>query len=76
MHLIPFTYTYNTNQIVFDYLKRHLVNLLKSRGTAIYLVSGGFQQLIEPVAQEIGISMEYVYANRLLFNEEGVFGTD
>ena len=50
------------------------MSLLRTRGTAIYLVSGGFQQLIKPVAQEIGISMENVYANRLLFDEEGQSG--
>ena len=34
-------------------------------------MSGGFYQLIEPVAEELGIPKENIYANRILFNEKG-----
>lgn len=51
--------------------KRELVSLLFSRNVAVYLVSGGFSQLIEPVAEELGIPKENIYANQILFNEKG-----
>ena len=52
-------------------LSRTLVTLLQSQGVAVYLVSGGFHQLIEPIAKYLGIPKDNVFANRLLFNEEG-----
>lgn len=58
-------------EILFGSFNRQLVNLLISRGTSVYLVSGGFRQLVEPVAREIGVPMENIFANRLLFDEEG-----
>ena len=37
----------------------------------MYLISGGFIQVIAPVADSIGIPRENVYANDLQFNDEG-----
>ena len=45
--------------------------LLHSRGTAVYLVSGGFRSFIEPLADFLDIPRENVYANRILFSEQG-----
>ncbi len=44
-----------------------LVKRLQARGTAVYLVSGGFRQIIEPIAESLGIPVSNVFANRLLF---------
>ena len=45
-----------------------LVSLLKSRGTQVYLVSGGFTQMIFPVADTLGIPRDQVFANTILFS--------
>lgn len=58
---------------VFPGDQRELVALLFSRNVAVYLVSGGFSQLIEPVAEALGIPKDNIYANQILFNEKGEF---
>lgn len=40
---------------------------MHKRGTAVYLVSGGFRSIISPVAQQLNIPPENIYANRLKF---------
>lgn len=52
-------------------LHRDLVALLHLRGVDVYLVSGGFKSLIEPVAKELNIPIENVFANRLKFYFDG-----
>eukprot|EP01025_Chloroclados_australasicus_P007418 TRINITY_DN12384_c0_g1_i3.p1 TRINITY_DN12384_c0_g1~~TRINITY_DN12384_c0_g1_i3.p1 ORF type:complete len:314 (-),score=52.40 TRINITY_DN12384_c0_g1_i3:277-1116(-) len=48
-----------------------LVAALQRKGTAVALVSGGFRQIIEPMAADLHIPVSHVHANRLLFNEDG-----
>lgn len=50
-----------------------LINKLKATGTDVYLVSGGFRQMIKPVALQLGIPLENIFANRLLFESSGEF---
>ncbi|CAM6084635.1 unnamed protein product [Calypogeia fissa] len=50
-----------------------LVSKLQNRGTVVYLVSGGFRQMIEPAAALLQIPKERIYANNLLFKEDGEF---
>lgn len=50
-----------------------LVKKLKSRGTSVYLVSGGFRQMIAPVASMLHIPEESIFANRLLFDKTGQY---
>ncbi|XP_073956108.1 phosphoserine phosphatase isoform X2 [Choristoneura fumiferana] len=50
-----------------------LVKTLQERGVTVYLVSGGFRSLIEPVAQELGIPATHIYANRLKFFFNGEY---
>lgn len=45
-----------------------LINLLHSKGKMVYLVSGGFRQMIEPVASRLKIPHHRIYANNLLFD--------
>jgi phosphoserine phosphatase len=69
--------------LVADFLSRHphkltfgvreLVATLHARGTHVFLVSGGFTQMIFPVAQELAIPRERVFANTLLFGEDGAY---
>jgi phosphoserine phosphatase len=70
-------------QLMVEYLKHHapritpgikeLVNLLHGRGVDVYLVSGGFDTLIEPVAEELGIPVKHIFANRLKFLYDGTY---
>lgn len=48
---------------------RELIKVLKEKDKKVFLVSGGFHDIIAPVANELGIPQENIYANRLLFNE-------
>mmetsp|Transcript_20948 Transcript_20948/g.37557 ORF Transcript_20948/g.37557 Transcript_20948/m.37557 type:complete len:292 (-) Transcript_20948:244-1119(-) len=48
-----------------------LVEALHKRGTDVYLVSGGFRLMIEPVAERLGVSVERIYANTITFDENG-----
>ena len=45
-----------------------LVRALQARGTGVFLVSGGFRAVIHPIAESLGIPLEHVYANRILFD--------
>ncbi len=50
-----------------------LVAALLARGTAVFLVSGGFRQMIASVAEHLGIPADRVFANRLLFDASGAY---
>lgn len=52
---------------------KELVDLLHAKNKKVFLVSGGFGSIILPVAAELEIPPENVYANRLLFNEDGSY---
>ena len=45
-----------------------LVKLLQSRGQAVFLVSGGFRQIIHPLAERLDIPLANVFANSILFD--------
>ncbi|KAL2935577.1 Phosphoserine phosphatase chloroplastic [Bienertia sinuspersici] len=50
-----------------------LVKKLKAKHVDVYLVSGGFRQMINPVASILDIPRENIFANQLLFGESGEF---
>jgi phosphoserine phosphatase len=50
-----------------------LVQLLHRRKVPVYLVSGGFRLVINPVADILNISRENVFANTLLFDQNGKY---
>ncbi|XP_045536568.1 phosphoserine phosphatase isoform X1 [Papilio machaon] len=50
-----------------------LVKALQDRGVTVYLVSGGFRCLIDPVAELLNIPVSHVYANRLKFFFNGEY---
>ena len=50
---------------------KELVDTLQSRGVDVYLVSGGFDVIIEPVAKELNIPFKNIFANRLKFFYDG-----
>src|SRR5262249_15038494 len=48
---------------------QELVSLLQNKQKAdVFLVSGGFRELIEPVSSLIGVPKSHIYANRLIFH--------
>jgi len=50
-----------------------LIEILHKKGKNIYLVSGGFRQMINPIALQLGISVSNIYANNLFFTEDGEY---
>lgn len=50
-----------------------LVTALHARGTHVYLVSGGFRQMINPIALELKVPTHRIFANSLLFHADGSF---
>lgn len=60
----------NSNPIKLTQGIAELVNLLQHKQKAdVFLVSGGFRELINPVAKLLGIPESHVYANRLIFHQ-------
>jgi len=50
-----------------------LVKLLQAQNKLVFLVSGGFRQVIHPLAIQLGIPLENVFANLLLFKDDGSY---
>ncbi|XP_021893283.1 phosphoserine phosphatase, chloroplastic [Carica papaya] len=50
-----------------------LVKRMKANNASVYLISGGFRQMINPVASILGIPQENIFANQLLFGDSGEF---
>ena len=53
------------------YFFRELVAALHKQGTDVYLISGGFKRIIQHAAEQLDIPAENIFANRLLFDDEG-----
>jgi len=52
---------------------KEFIKILHERGTDVYLVSGGFRLMIQPVADLVGVPHSRIYANTILFNENGTY---
>ncbi|XP_059482321.1 phosphoserine phosphatase [Neocloeon triangulifer] len=52
---------------------RELVSALQHRKIPVYLISGGFRGLVGPVALELNIPLQNIYANRLKFFLNGEY---
>lgn len=50
---------------------KELFAMLHDKGVAVWIISGGFVRMIEPVAASLGVDREHIIANVLLFDEEG-----
>ena len=46
-----------------------LLQTLKQQGKQVFLVSGGFRQIIHPLAEKLGIPLTHVFANTILFHK-------
>eukprot|EP00808_Paulinella_micropora_P031386 g63896.t1 len=52
---------------------KELIDTLHSRNTHVYLVSGGFRQMIAPLAPQLNIPTDRIFANKLLFKADGSY---
>jgi Phosphoserine phosphatase len=52
---------------------RDLISKLHSLGKDVYLVSGGFQSIIRPIADQLSISHDKIFANKFVFDKDGKF---
>eukprot|EP00117_Sycon_ciliatum_P000804 scpid70002/ scgid6723/ Phosphoserine phosphatase; L-3-phosphoserine phosphatase; O-phosphoserine phosphohydrolase len=50
---------------------QEIVEALHERGTHVYMVSGGFSHLIEPIADQLHIPHENIFCNVMQFDERG-----
>ncbi len=50
---------------------KELIDILHKKSIHVYLVSGGFQSTIFPILEKLNIKKSNVFANQLLFNENG-----
>jgi acyl-phosphate glycerol 3-phosphate acyltransferase len=73
----------HATQVHLDLLKTHLheklspsfksvENYIRENADNIYIVSGGFTELIYPVVKEFGISKEHIFANVFTFDKTGL----
>ena len=44
---------------------------IQSLKNSIYIISGGFKEIIIPIVKDFGISEEHVFANQLTYDKEG-----
>ena len=50
-----------------------LINLLHERQIAVYLITGGFHSIVDPVAEQLNIPLSNVFANQIFFNPDGSY---
>jgi phosphoserine phosphatase len=58
---------------VFSPHVEELISKLHARGTRVFLVSGGLRDLILPIANDLSIPADRVFANRLHFTAAGEY---
>ena len=52
---------------------KDVIQKLHQRGTYVYLVSGGFRQMINPLAEQLQIPQNRIFANNILFDKDGQY---
>ena len=72
-----------TRQSTAQFLTKHpsqltngivdLIDLLHERKIPVYLVTGGFHSIVDPIAEELNIPLRNVFANTLLFHDDGSY---
>lgn len=71
--------TKNDIQSILPFLRRHVTPSVKHNkhffqqyADQIYIISGGFKECIDPVAQAYGISSDHIFANTFTYDEDGL----
>lgn len=72
-----------SSQVIAQYLATHpprltdhieeLIKELHNRGVDVYLISGGFDVIIQPAAAKLNIPVENIYANSIKFFYDGSY---
>jgi phosphoserine phosphatase len=52
-----------------------VVKHLHDRGTLVFLISGGFRNMIIDIADELGIPEHRIYANTIIFDSDGKYSS-
>jgi len=52
-----------------------LINLLHERRIPVYLITGGFHSIVDPIGEQLNIPLENIFANRLIFNSDGSYSS-
>lgn len=55
---------------------RETISALKSRGKSLFVFSTSFEQIVKPVAKELGLADENIFANRVRAHGEQVLGVN
>lgn len=50
-----------------------IIELLQRVGTTVWLISGGYDEVIYPLADYVGISRDHILANHLFFSVDGTY---
>lgn len=53
----------------------NLINRFKNNNKSIYVISGGFEQLIHPYTDILNIPRENVFCNELIFDKDGKYSS-
>lgn len=53
------------------FVHREFVTRLRDQNKKVYLITGGFDCLIEPICLELGIPLENMFANKIFFHFNG-----
>ena len=64
-------YIPNVLMVPFLFSCRELIYELHKREKEVFLISGGFRSIIEPIAKTLNIPTANIYANRLKFFYDG-----
>ena len=69
------TVTNEIKKLVSDSFYKHK-DLIKNNASNIWIISGGFKNVIAPIVESYGISENHVLANQFIFNGDKVSGCD
>jgi phosphoserine phosphatase len=53
-------------------MKKIILNLKNNKNSNIFIISGGFMEVIIPTAEILGIEKEKVFANNFIYNKNGI----
>jgi phosphoserine phosphatase len=63
----------NNNSINLSPNIDKVIKILHDRGIPVYLVSGGFRQMIKPIADLLNIPSHRIYSNNIIFESNGSY---
>ena len=67
--------TNEIKELVSDSFYQHK-DLIKDNASNIWIISGGFTDVIEPIMKSYGINKNHILANQFIFNGDKVSGCD